>query len=408
MIWLQIAWRNLRRQGRRTLITSIAMAVAVGLCMASICLTDGMYLNIFEVLVEQQIGHIQVTHPDYPGKMSMYDTIDDADSVLADIEATDGVQAAAPRLAGFGLLGGLERSKGARIVGIDPEREARVTPVAERMKQGTYLKPGEHGTIVLGIKLAEDLGVGLGDEVVAVTQASDGSLGNTLYTVSGLYKSGDSQMDRAGGYVHLADLQDLLVMPEKVHLITVLAEDADDLHPVADAIEAGDPGWLVRTWQEVSPPTEQMMSMQKASSKIILVIVFLVASFGVINTMLVSVFERTTELGVMRALGVSPRNLVAMVVLEAILLGCLSAIGGLGLGGALDAYLVLHGLDFSASLKDGFDFQGVTLEPVMYGAVFVEPIITTIVVLVVVSAGAAVWPAWRAASIQPVDAIRAE
>jgi ABC-type antimicrobial peptide transport system permease subunit len=150
------------------------------------------------------------------------------------------------------------------------------------------------------------------------------------------------------------------------------------------------------------------MGMQSASSVIILGIVFLVASFGIINTMLVSVFERTTELGVMRALGVSPRQLVGMVVAEAVLLGLLSALGGLALGGALDAYLVLHGLDFSASLKDGFDFQGVSLDPIMYGAVNWEPIVGTIVTLITVSALAAVWPAARAAWIRPVDAIRAD
>ncbi|MCO4746917.1 MAG: ABC transporter permease [Proteobacteria bacterium] len=408
MIWFQIAWRNLRRQFRRSLITASAMAVSVGLCMSTICLTDGMYERLFEIMVEQQIGHVQVHHPDYPGKRSMYDGIDDADTVLAGLEQTPGVRAVAGRLNGFGLLGGPERSSGAQLIGIDPEREAKVSQVWDRMEEGTYLQPGTSGTVILGMKLAEDLGVGLEDEVVAVTQAADGSMGNALYKVVGIFKSGDAAMDRAGAYVSMADLQELLVLEGTVHQLTVLADDADNLPPLAETLGEANPTLLVRTWMDVSPQTHQLMGMQSASSFIILGIVFLVASFGIINTMLVSVFERTTELGVMRALGVSRPQLVGMVVAEAVLLGMLSAVGGLLLGGALDAYLVFHGLDFSESLKDGFDFQGVSLDPVMYGTVNWEPIALTIVTLISVSALASVWPAARAAWIRPVDAIRAD
>ena len=384
------------------------MAVAVGLCMSTICLTDGMYIKIFDLMVEQQMGHIQVNHPDYPGKRSMYDTLENADQLLATIDDVEGVKAAGAKLNGFGLMGGPKASAGGQLIGIDPERERTLTEVWDRMEAGSYLEPDKPGTIIVGHGLAEDLGVDVGGEVVVVTQASDGSLGNALYEVVGIFKSGDAGMDKSGGFVQLSDLQELLVLEGQVHQITVLADDRDGLPPVAAAISSKAPDQLVRTWMEVSPSTEQLMAMQDASSFVILFIVFLVASFGVVNTMLVSVFERTTEFGVMRALGVAPFQLVRLVVVEAVLLGLLSAVGGLILGGLLDAYLVFNGLDFSASLPDGFEFEGIAMEPIMFGAVRVEPIVTTIVLLIVVSALASVWPAARAAWIKPVDAIRAD
>ncbi|MFT4624804.1 MAG: ABC-type lipoprotein release transport system permease subunit [Myxococcota bacterium] len=408
MIWIAIAWRNLTRQGRRTLVTASAMSVSVALCMASICLIDGMYDNMFDLMVNQQLGHIQVHHVDYPAKRSMYDTIAHADEVLQTIDAMPGVQGVTPRLMGFGLLGGATRSAGARLVGIDPVRESAVTPIAERIKAGTYLDAAESGGILLGRKLAEELELGVGDEVIAVTQAADGSTGNVLYTVKGLFHTGDIGMDKGGAYLLLSDLQELMVLPDQVHQLTLTSTDREALDTLAAAISAAEPDLLVRTWSQVSPSTAQMMSMQTATAGMLLGIVFLVASFGVVNTMLVSVFERTTEFGVMRALGVAPRQLVTMVVVEAILLGAIAAVGGVTVGLGLDAYLVITGLDFSASIGEGFEVNGVMMDPVLRGAFNIEPVLSTVLILIAVSGLAAVWPAARAAMIRPVDAIRAD
>lgn len=406
MIWLSIAWRNLWRQGRRSLITSSAMAVSVGLCMATICLNDGTYQQLFQLMVVQQLGHIQVHDPDYPGTRSLYETVEDADAVLAEIEGHDEVVAAAPKLNGFGLVGGADVSKGAQFIGIDPDRERNVTPIHDRVVDGEWLSGEAEGSILLGHRLAEELEVGVGDEVVVVTQATDGSLGNLLYTVKGTFRTGNNQMDKGGAYLHLADFQSLWVLPDQVHEITLITTDADNLTPVAEVLREAHPDLLVRPWQDVSPETASLMSVQDGAAFFMVGLVFLVASFGVVNTMLVSVFERTREFGVMRALGVGPLQLVQMVIIESVLLASMAAVGGLVLGGGLDAYLIFNGFDLSASLPDGLEFNGVVMEPVIRGAFRPAPVVFTLLTLIVVSALAAIWPAFRAATIQPVDAIR--
>ena len=406
---LTVAWRNLWRQRRRSLITASAMAIAVGLCMSVICLNDGTYGKFFDIMVEQQLGHVQVHNPAYPGKNEMYDTMTDASAMLASIDAIEDVRSVSARLKGVALVGTRDKSAGAQLVGILPEREREVTGVAGRMKEGVYLDASPPGSIIVGMGMKEDLGMVLGDEVVAVTQAADGSMGQALFTVTGFYKTGSAQMDKSGAYVHLADLQDFLALTDQIHQVTLLGTDKDALDTLATEVSAavGDDK-LVQTWQEASPQTAQMLGMQDLAAFITLGIVFMVAGFGVVNTMMMSVFERTREFGVLRAIGIRPGRLVAMVVIEGMLLAIVAGTIGLTLGGLLDAYLITYGLDLSADTPEGFEFAGVVFEPILYGAFRIEPVIATLAAVVIVSMGASLLPAVRAARLNPVDAIREE
>ncbi len=409
MLW-SIAWRNLWRQRRRSLITAMAMAMGVALCMSMICISDGMYTDMFEVMVEQRLGHVQLHHPAYPAKSLVFDTLQGRDALIERVEAVPGTVAVSPRIVGFGLLGGEAKSVGGMLLGIDPARDAAVSPLKGRVKEGRYLADDAAHEIILGHALAEEIEVGLGDSVVAVTQATDGSVGNDLYTVVGTYKTGDVMMDQSGGYIHITDAEALLWLEDQAHGITVLTDHADHVEAFSVVVReavAGD-DVEVQAWFEADPQTAEMMGMRDATAIIFLGIVFTVAAFGVINTMLMSVFERTRELGVLRALGLRPGKLIQLVVLESFFLAALSSGIGLVLGGLLDWYLVVHGLDFSGGAPDGFSFEGIMLDPVMMGEVNPGPIVLTVAAVFIVSVIASLWPAWRAARLQPVTAIRAD
>ncbi len=406
--FVAVAWRNLWRHKRRSLITAVAMAFGVGLCMVTVAFNDGMFEDMFEVMVEQQLGHLQVHHPAYPSKRVLDDTLKGGEALLAAIDAHPDTAAASPRLHGFVLVGGEKKSAGALLVGIVPERERQVTPLADRVQQGTFLTgPGQ---ILVGHKLLEEIEVSLGDEVVVVTQAADGSLGNALFTVAGTYKSGNVQMDRAGAYLGLDELQDLLVLPDQLHGVTVLADDPAALDAYATDLRArvGTDEVSVETWWEASPQTAQLMGMRDASAIIVLGIVFGAAAFGILNTMMMSVFERTRELGVLRALGIRPGHLVLLVVVESVFLAALASSIGLVIGGVLDGYLVVYGLDMSTAAEDGFSFQGVMLDPVIHGVVRWQSVLLVIGSVFLVSVGASLYPAFRAARLRPVEAIRSE
>lgn len=404
-----IAWRNLWRHKRRSLITATAMAVAVAMCMALIAFTDGMYGKMFEIMVGQQLGHVQVHHPDYPAGKKLLDTVPEAQATLAAIEGVDGTLGATGRLNGFALLGGSKMSTGAQLQGVEPARELPLTHIDQRITEGRFLADAAAREIVLGTGLADELDVGLGDEIVGFTQAADGSLGNELYTVVGLSSTGNAAMDKGGAWLHLADLQDLLVLPDQVHGITVLSTDPDALEPLTDRLDAVVPDTVeVETWREASPQTAELMGMQSFASLMMLGIVFAVASFGVLNTMMMSVFERTRELGVLKAIGLKPRQMVTMVLVESVFLAALAGGIGLAFGAVLDLLVVFVGFDMSAGSPDGFEMMGVRLDPIIYGEVTPFSLFAPITALVLVSIGASVWPAWRAARLQPVEAIRTE
>jgi len=407
---VQVAWRNLWRQRRRTLITASAIALSVAMCMATLAINDGSYAKLFNVMVEQQLGHVRVHHEDYPGKRVMFDTLADASSLLERLDGLEGTVAAAPRLNGYALVGSGDLSAGGQLIGIVPPRETDVTNLQDRVIDGRYLDESPKAEALIGTGLAEELEIGPGGEIVVVTQSADGSMGNMIYNVAGVFRTGNTAMDRSGVYLHLADLQELLVLEDQAHEMILLTTDDDAVETYAETVSSMLPEGPAEAqpWWIASPPTAEMMKMRDVTAIITLGIVFLVAGFGLLNTMLMAVYERTRELGVLRALGLRPRMLVYMVNTEAVLLSLVGCAAGLVLGAALDGYLVVYGLDFSEAVPDGFSFAGVTIDPVLYGQVRPEPIALILTCAVAVALIGSFIPAIRAAMLRPVEAIRHE
>lgn len=415
MVLLVIAWRNLWRHSRRSLITAGAMALGAGFCMATMAYVAGMYGMMSRVMIDEQLGHVQVHQVDYPKKKGMLDTMPEGliDSVLA----VPGVERATERAFGNALISSDDKTTGVQLVGIDPTRERTVTAVAERMDAGTYLSAEPAHEILLGKDLAEKLGVHVGDEVVLVTQASDGSLGNDLYTVHGVFRSGQTVLDRAGAFLHLRDLQDLLVLPGQVHEILAIGADVDQADALATAVRdalappggtPADPELLVQSWRAANPATAQMMSMSSVSKGVIVFFVFGLAAFGVVNTMVMSVFERTKELGVAIAVGMRPRQVVTMVMLESLLLGVVASVAGGAFGALLDWLLVTYGMSLTSDSGKTIDAGGIMFDPIVYGKVDPNDIVVVLISVVVVSVVASLWPAVRAARLRPVESMRQE
>lgn len=420
MFLFTVAWRNLWRHRRRSLITAAAMGVGMALVLFVIALTDGMYAQMFDVMVTQNLGHVQVHHPDYPERHRLYDTVDVAGDTVATMESTPGVTQLTTRVFGFALAGSEDKSAGARLVGVLPDREQQVTHADQRVVAGRFLGSAPAREVVIGDEMAEELDLEVGGELVVIGQSTYGAVASDLFTIVGLHHTGATAMDRSGVYLHQADLQAFLELPDQVHEVVVITEDAFAAEPVRAALaatlqedappsaEAEDAhaGPLVRTWQEADPQAAQLISMQDASKVIMMGVVFSVAGLGVLNTMLMAVFERTRELGVLRALGLTPGQLLRLVLIESVLLTAVAGVFGLFLGGVLDYWVITEGLDFSTGDGKGLVYQGITLDPRIKGQFNLDGVLLTVVVMFSISVLSAVWPAVRAARLRPVDAMR--
>jgi ABC-type lipoprotein release transport system permease subunit len=293
-----VSWRNLLRHRRRTFITAIAMGLGIAMCMATIALQDGLYSRMFDLMVTNSIGHVQVHHPDYPARKRSYDTL--SSDIVAPIGALPEVISVAPRMYSFALAGGPETSSGAQLVGVSPTAEAGITSIDRTVESGEWLSDTPGLQAVVGADLAEKLAVGPGDELVLVGQDAYGGVANDLFTVVGVARTGRTVMDRTGVWVHLTDLQTFSAMDARIHEVLIVGDDVEGASRLRDAVialpESQDA--LVRTWDAINPQAAQMITLQETSAIILLAIVLTVAALGVLNTMFMSVFERVREFGV--------------------------------------------------------------------------------------------------------------
>lgn len=334
------------------------MATGLALCMGYLAIADGMFEDIFEALVSKQLGHAQLHHPRWPRTRALFDTLDDASDLERKLRALPEVSAVSARVIGAALLAAGDESGGGQLIGVVPRDEDEVRELRRSLVEGSYLPDTPGHQVLVGKELATRLRIGVGSELVAVTQAADGSLGNEIYKVAGLLRTGSAVLDKTAVFLHLEDAQALFALEGRVHEIAVMAPDREHIDAMVAAVKAaaarpphpsdtahdGD-GVLVRSWAEVNPSAYQMISLQDAMNLLVALLIFGLAGLGILNTMLMSVFERTKELGVLIALGFKPRQVLLLILAETLLLTATSILIGLLAGGLLDAWLVVHGLD---------------------------------------------------------------
>jgi ABC-type lipoprotein release transport system permease subunit len=412
MLVLRLGWRNLWRNPGRSLLSIAAVAVACAVLITVESLRTGLVRQTLENGTRLVLGHLQVQDAAFRKDRNLYDTIGgsagtDVPALLAAVERRTGIPAA-PRVVGFALLSTGERSSGAELLGVDPAREARVSRVLDTVVEGRGLDGAPRGALLLGKTLAEELGVGVGGEVAVVTQAADGSLGNELWRLRGILRTGLATLDRSLAVVALGDLQDLMALgPARIHQVVARVADPEDAPRVAEALAADGtlpPNAQVESWATLVPVLADYRRLIGAWGWVMVGIVGTFAGFGVLNTMLMAVFERTHELGVLAALGLRPPLVLAMVLAECVSLAAVGIAIGVVAGAGGMAYFALHGWDLSR-WAEGLTISGVLVDPVLRGAWTWRTVPSIAASLAVIIVLAGLLPALRAARLRPVAAL---
>ncbi len=399
---LTLASRNVRRNWQRSLVTILAMAFACMMMIFFIALMEGMLQGSERSVVSMNMGDIQIHADGYRDDPDLYTRISDEKALVHALQQ-QGYRAVS-RIYGQGLLAAKMASSGVQLRGVDIAQEKRVTELHKHVAHGLWLDDTDGRGVVLGKKLAGTLGVELGDELVFVGQSADGYMANDLFQVRGVLKSVSDGIDRMGMFMPMQTLRDLLIIPDGAHEIVVMRPDrATDLAVEAAKIAMLADGLEVKSWKELMPVIASMIDTADIQIMIMLVIFYVAVATVVLNAMLMNVFERIHEFGIMKALGVSPWQLVALVFSETFILTLLASAAGLLGGWWLSDYYQTYGIDLSSMAA--ITYGGIAFDPIWRTAIKVEALLYPVLFLFLMAALAVIYPAVKAAMLRPVKAI---
>lgn len=399
---LKLAWRNIWRNRRRSAI--VLTAVVIGL--VSLILTDGFYNGMLEQMLTNQIGshtsHIQIHKKGFHDNKVIQSFVPDRKRVEEALHSVPDVEAYSERVITFGIISSASNSSGVSIVGISPEREPQVTTIRKSLVEGAYV--GNVGRdIVIGKKLAEKLSASVGDKVVIMASMVDGSVGSDVFRISGVYETSSSEFDRSFVYVSLQRAQSVVGLGGNISEVAIITGDAGRIDSVKAqlASKLGDE-YEVLSYYDLIPTLIMMVELSKESMVVYYLFIGIAIIFGIANAMLMSVFERTRELGILMANGMKSRSIFGMIIGEAFLLSLIGTAIGVGLGVLVHLPLSQSGINLSA-FAEGLTSFGAS--SIVYPSLSFAGIVTSVTMIPIISIIAALYPAMRATRLEPVRAI---
>lgn len=403
----RIAWRSLWRNGRRT---ALALA-AIGLSTALVLTFNGVLRAYGDWMVATitgpMLGDVQVHAPHWRKDRGLERTLRNASATVAALRRDPEVAAASGRIFAPVLVALGDEGFAAVVIGVDADVEAH--PMG--LLASAPAHPSGRGVLV-GRKLADVMGVRAGDQLALVGQGVDGSFANDLYVVTALIETPVDMVNRQALVMELGETQRLFAMTDEVHEIVIRARDSDHGTALARRLAAlpAFAGAEVLDWRALAPELVSLVELVDVAWVFVLVLVFVAAAAGIANTMLISTFERTRELGMLLALGARPLRIVGMVVVEALALGVVGVAIGSAIGVGIVATFHRVGFDLAQLTGGGPDqisFAGMSWSLRLYPSLAVVDLVRTFVAVVVTALVASAWPAIRAARLQPVTALRA-
>jgi len=411
---LRIAWRNLSRNRKRTAIAITAIALGQFTLVFVNCMMAGMYSDMLDTITGPLVGHVQVRHPEWREERALDLYVDRLDEVKAVIGNLPDVKSVSPRIYAPALsVSGEKRdepadAEPAMIVGVDVAVESGKGGLLEKLSPDERPAGDE---VVLGKVLARRLGLSAGQRIAIIGQDADEFPTSGRFRVRAVMRSPTEVVNTLGVVMSLQKAQEFLSLPDQAHEIIVQGED----HRRADELSAavkGVPGLEaaeVMTWKEAVPLLVTMIGMKDWIDLIFVAILFIAAAAGIVNTMMMSTFERTHEFGMLLSLGARPRRIVLMILLESLILGLVAVAIGSILGAGIVLLTGHTGIDYGAlsGIKDQeFAFQGISISYVLYPIFEWRHVFFGIGAVTLTAILASVWPAAIVTRLEPAEAIR--
>jgi ABC-type lipoprotein release transport system permease subunit len=400
---LSLAWKNIWRNKKRSLIIIAAITFGLWGGIFSSAIMVGMMESMVETSISRHLSHIQIHKKDYEKDRDVRNYIPDGINVLNATRTVLGLQAASGRTIIVGMAASPTSSYGVDIIGIVPEDSKKVTDIYANIIEGSYFESNRKNPILIGRKLAERLNLKINSKVVLSFQNLEGGIAYTACRVVGIFKTNSSQFDEMNVYVTRDDICRILECEPIIHEIAIRSLSAEMIDPVRDNLRIQFGDLQIENWEEMAPELAYISQTTGIYMYIFVGIIIFALLFGITNTMLMSVFDRIRELGVLIAIGMKRSKIFVMIVLESVLLSLTGGLCGIGIGAITISYYGNGGIDLTA-ISGGLESFGASsmLYPYLPAVMYI-----TLTIMIVIAANiAAILPAWKATHLVPSEAIR--
>ncbi len=401
IFFLKLSFRNIFRQKRRSLFTILSIMGSFVLCSVAIGLVYGTYGKVINTFTRGHAGHISIMKTGFFERPSLFKNVKEWENIIPTIEKQKEVISYSPRVISSVLASVGDKTTGARMYGINPELESKTTTILEKIKVGQAINTSPSNEIILSHALSKILNVTIGSELILMTQAADGSMANDTFNVVGIFNEESDAMEARNIYVHIQTASDFLVLGSRVHEVVLNIDHFENANEIAKELKKELKDLDILTWQELEPEFYKAMKADQTGIWIDLGIMIFIVCIGVLNTVLMTILERTREFGILKAIGTRPHDIFKMVVMETSMLALVSISLGTIFALIINYQLSQIGIPYPMPIEIG----GMALHH-LHGEVSWFNIWVPTVVVFFSSVGVSLIPAMRAANIVPVKAIR--
>lgn len=403
---LKLAWRNIWRNRRRSLLTLLAITFATFLSITMRGVQKGMYDLTIKTAVETFPGYIQIQSDGFQENNALkhnYRLTPQIEERLSKIEHVKGF---APRIISAGLISYKTNSQGTAILGVAPDREKEVSKIIEKVNEGNFFQSDTSLEIVLGSVLLEKLNAQIGENVVLLAQGFDGSMGNLKFKIIGTVKLGVPELDGMAAFIPLQTAQELVSLYNRVQVTAISIDELSQLEDVKEQLDEAieDEKLAILSWHNVIPDLKQSIELDNISGIFFLAILIIIVTFGILNTVLMSVTERFNEFGVSLAVGMPNLKLSTVIIIETFFIVVLGLIFGNLIGYGIVSYLYYNPYLFTGDMAQMYEMYGFV--PKLQTELSLPVFLNSSLIILIISLVAAIYPVYKVLKLEALKGIR--
>ncbi len=406
----KMAWRNLIRKKRRTFITSFSVAFGVLLAVTFTASGDYSYTNMVNTSVTLGLGHITVEPPGYNDTPTLAKYLENATSIREKLLTMPSIEAAKVRIMGQAIFAAGAKNVGGTFIAIDPAKETDEYNIFLRsiIEGKLFENPAGRG-ILVGHKMAEKLNLRLGKKIIYTMTDKNGEIVSEVSRVNGIFRTGEDTLDGTVAVLPIDHIRSTLIYgPDGASFVSMFIDDHRKAALIKEQIKIaiGEGNHETLTWRETQAELAGLIAMDKAGNYFMQFLAGLLIAAGILNTLLMSVMERTREFGVMLAIGMSPWQVIKLIMIESVLIGIIGLVMGIIITTPWFIYMSEVGINLSNQIGDDYSAAGVIVDPIIKFRLFKESVYFILAVIFSLTLLAGIYPAFKAGRIPPVESLK--